>query len=493
MKFSRYFPDLKKIFTLTTFSFLGPFIAVFFTVLFTLLMQFLWKYIDDLVGKGLEWYVIGQLMFYASASFVPLALPLAVLLSSIMTFGKLAETYELVALKAAGISLVRIMVPMITVTLLISGGAFLFANNVIPEANLKFKSLLWDITQQRPAFDIKEGAFYGGIDNYSIRIQKKDKKSQKIEGITIYDHTNSSIYGNDIVLTAKSGEMYTTPDQRWLIINLMDGTRFEELNRQNNGTMSYPASRLHFDSYNMRFDLSVFKLNRTNEELFKDNYQMLNISQLSYYRDSIKNMIVQKRNEVLEFTKPYFSMIRDTAYFFSHNPTLLVDDQPFIMSLPKSERVDVTDRALNTARTLKEIMRVQSDEIKNFLELIRKFEIERQRKFSLSIACLTLFFIGAPLGAIIRKGGLGMPTVVSILMFIIFYVLTIVGEKSAKEGAMNIIVGMWLANIVLLPIGLYLTWRANVDAISFSTDRIVAIFKKLFSHFKRKNENSTAV
>ncbi|RYD77480.1 MAG: YjgP/YjgQ family permease [Sphingobacteriales bacterium] len=483
---------MKKIFTLTTFSFIGPFAATFFVVLFTLLIQFLWKYIDDLVGKGLEWYVLLELLFYASASFVPLALPLSILLSSIMCFGKLAETYELVALKSAGVSLLRIMFPLITVVFMLSGFAFYFSNNIIPRANLKFHSLLWDVRQQRPALDIQEGYFYGGIDNYSIRIQKKDKKSAKIEGIIIYDHTRNR--GNDVVMTANSGEMYTTEDKRWLILKLFNGTRFEEMEVRSAGPPTYPSNRLNFKSYEIKFDLSTFNLSRTKEELFKDNYQMLNIGQLQYYTDSVSSIVAKKRAEVVDYSRPYFQFYHDTAYYYNTYVSFnkLAGNEAFFASIPKQDRGTTVVRALNTARTLKGVMRGQAEDIAAYDKMNRRYQMEWHRKFALSLACLTLFFIGAPLGAIIRKGGLGMPTVVSIGMFMIFYMISIFGERSAKDGAISPFVGMWLPTFILMPIGFWLTWRANIDKISFNFDRTRRFFDWVGNLFRKKNKRLDA-
>lgn len=502
---------VKKIFKLTTVSFLGPFIVTFFVVLFTIVMQFLWKYIDDLVGKGLEWYIIGELLFYATASFVPLAIPLAILLSSIMSFGKLAETYELVALKSAGVSLFRIMFPQVVLITFIAIGSFFFSNNVIPRANLKFHSLLWDVRQQRPALDIREGVFYGGIDNYVIRINKKHDDERTIEDITIYDHTGPT--GNHTVLTARSGEMYTTADERWLIMKLFDGHRYEEMQTQDMGTRTYPANRMSFKSYEMRLDLSVFNLSRTREELFKDNYQMLSVGQLAYYADSMIGVVEIKRQESTQFSKPYFSFLNDSSIITDdlNNPPdtiasdstaaitdsvlaanapatkkdtsitpdtvkakAYVDTLPatasIIEAFPKDMQAKLAQRAKNSVRTVSDVLRVQGEDLGNWVKLQISYVFEWHRKFSLAVACLTFLFIGAPLGAIIRKGGIGMPTVVSIVLFIVFYVISIAAEQSAKEQAISVFMGAWIANIILFPIGLYLTWRANVDAISFNFD-----------------------
>jgi lipopolysaccharide export system permease protein len=478
---------LKKIFKLTVQSFVGPFIATFFVVVFVLLVQFLWTYVDDLVGKGLEWYIILKLLFFASASFVPMALPLAILLSSIMAFGKLAETYELVALKSAGISLARIMVPMVTIVSLITIGEFFFANIVIPEANLKFQSLLWDIRQQKPALDIREGVFYNGIDFYTIRISKKDKTSQKIQGVMIYDHTRQ--WGNDVVLLAKSGEMTTTANQRWLIVKLYDGTRYEEMREGSGPKQSMPANRLNFKSYEIKFDLSIFKLGHTKEELFKENSVMLNINQLQYYVDSLNKIKNRKLEMATDYTRPYLFALRDTGVLKRTGKTTVAlppsyskGDNPIISTFPADQRKDILIRAANSARAIKGIFEAQSTELENLDKEIIRYQIEWHRKFSLSFAIITLFFIGAPLGALIRKGGIGYPTVVAIVMFLVYYVISIIAERSAKEAAISTPLGMWFGTLILFPIGLYLTYRVNRDSVVFN----VRLFLKKIWPFKKE-------
>ena len=482
---------MKKIVNLTILTFVGPFIATFFVVLFVILIQFLWTYVDDMVGKGLEWYVILKLLFFASASFVPTALPLAILLSSIMAFGNLAESYELVALKSAGISLARIMVPLITLISLIAIGDFFFSNNLIPVANLKFQSLLWDVRQARPALDIKEGVFYNGIDNYSIHIDKKDKKSQKIEGVTIYDHTN--LHGDDVVLIAKSGEMSISADQRWLALKLYDGARYEEMRDDKEGRhLTDPASRLTFKTYELKFDLLAFKLKRTDENLFKENSVMLNLNQLQYYVDSLKTLKSRKVFADIGFAKQYLLATRDPSYVKADShpakASATIVNKPFIYSIPTNDPKSIILRAESSARNLRDMYKGQAEELDNSDKEIRKYEIEWHRKFSLSIACLTLFFIGAPLGAIIRKGGIGYPTVVAIFMFLIYYVISIIGERASREGAIGVFTGMWISTIVLLPIGLYLTYRANRDSVSFNYRNFL---KRLISMLKKEKTDSS--
>lgn len=491
---------MKKIVRLTVSSFFGPLLVTFLIVLFTLLLQFLWKYIDDLVGKGLEWYVILQLLIFASASFVPLALPLSILLSSIMSFGKLSETYELVALKSAGVSLVRALIPLTVIVTLITIGAFFFTNDAIPRANLKFYSLLWDVRNQRPALDIKEGVFYGGIDNYIIRINKKDKDGRHIHDIMIYDHTRLN-RGNEIVLTAKSGEMYTSPDKRYLTLQLYDGARYEEMLAQSKNNVNgqrFEANRLMFKSYEIKFDLSGFNLRRTQEELFKDNYQMLNVNQLSYYSDSLEQRMRLRMRDTRQFISPYLSILRDSALLMAPplaGPAMLPPpaNEAWVFALPRFERRETMSRAMGIARSIKETFRVQREEMRGYREQHVKYEMEWHRKFAISLACLTMFFIGAPLGAVIRKGGIGAPTVAAIIMFVVYYILTKVGEQMAASGTVSIFWGMWGPTFILLPMGFYLIHRANIDRINYNIgSNIRFFFTRLFKRFGKRSRPKTA-
>ncbi|MFM9055326.1 MAG: LptF/LptG family permease, partial [Bacteroidota bacterium] len=271
---------MKKLHALVLKSFIGPFLLTFFISLFVLLMQFLWKYIDDLVGKGLDGIVVAELLFYTSANLVPMALPLAILVSSIMTFGNMAEHFELTAAKAAGVSLQRIMLPLLFTALIISSAAFLFSNHVLPYTNLKMGSLLYDIRQQKPSLAIREGVFYNGIEGYSIKVGAKDSDGNTLRKVMIYDHTGS--IGNRKVVMAESGKMETTPDQKTLVLTLYQGTGYEEQSKHRNGADVHPLLRNTFDEYVIRFDLSQFKLNRTNEDLFRGGHQMMSLAQLHH-------------------------------------------------------------------------------------------------------------------------------------------------------------------------------------------------------------------
>ncbi|MBW6460150.1 MAG: LptF/LptG family permease [Bacteroidales bacterium] len=454
---------MKKIHALVLKSYAGPLLATFFIALFVLLMQFLWKYIDDLVGKGLEWYIIAELMFYASSTFVPLALPLAILLSSLMTFGNLGEHYELVAMKSAGISLRSIMKPLIVLSVFISGFAFYFSNNILPVANLKFKALLYDVRQKKLAVNIKEGIFYNDLEDYVIRVGKKGKDGNTIYRVMVYNHTDHK--GNIDVTVADSGIMQSTPDGRFLLFTLYDGYTYQEKVDQKNAKEAFPFQRTYFREQKRKFDLSTFELNRTDEELFKNNYEMLNIKQLNYFIDSLGISLHNRRQGLADnFAQNYKSYLMMDSVYRTAGDTAFIIHPAFIDSLSGDDKLIVTSSALSAARNLKRNLEFQAQTFHSSEEFLRKHKVVWHRKFTLSFACLVLFFIGAPLGAIIRKGGLGMPAVISILFFILYHITSMIGQKSALKGAMEVAPGMWLSSVVLLPLGIFLTYKATTDS-----------------------------
>jgi len=453
-------------------------------------MQFLWKYVDDLIGKGLESYLVLKLLFYYSASMVPLALPLAVMLSSLMLFGNMGESYELTSLKSAGISLLRLMKILAIVVLFISMGAFFFSNNVIPFAHLKFSALLWDITQQKPALNIKEGVFYNGIDGYSILIKKKDPDNRTIYDIKIYDHTSGR--GNDNVLVAQRGEMLTSPDKRFLIMKLYNGTQYQEVVSKNKNKHRDEQFRVTFQEWRKVFDLSEFKMTRTDEELFKNHYQMLNISQLNQMIDSLSEGLRTAKNSLSKYIKPYLYFKReniDSLMKIPGNQSYIVEHNE---RKKTSEQYAISKRSLDVARNIKGFISINKRDIEMKKTYLAKHEIEWHRKFSLSIACLVLFFIGAPLGAIIRKGGLGMPLVVSVIFFLIFHTLSITGEKLVKQLILSPIVGMWLSTAILLPLGLFLTYKAMNDSKLLNIEWYFIIINKLVKKIKTTKFNNAS-
>lgn len=430
-------------------------------------MQFLWKHIDDMIGKGIEPWIILKLLFYASASFIPLALPLAVLLSSMMTFGGLAENQELMAFKSAGIPLLRVMAPLILMISMLGIGAFFFSNIVIPQANLKFGSLLWDVREQKPALDLQEGIFYNQIDGYSIRVGQKGQKGL-IRDVLIYDHTQGE--SSNVVLRADSGRMFTTPEEDYLILNLFNGERYEELSEGKKGERNFPHTRLQFNNYSLRFSLSGFNLDRTNEALFKHHFQMLNISKLSNYTDSFKGELQKRQSRMRNYLEPYFQQFRDSNCF--DGPGVAVPDRggSLVARLDTVHPQKTLERAIGLAESVQGVLSVHSGRVGNIKEQLAEYTIAWYRKFTLSSVVIILFFVGAPLGAIIRKGGLGLPAIASIVLFLIYHVLSMSGRKMAEDYVMSTLIGVWLPSLVLLPIGITITLLANRDVNLFSKE-----------------------
>jgi lipopolysaccharide export system permease protein len=470
----------KKIDRLIITSFIGPFVVTFFIALFILLMQFLFKYIDDLVGKGLEWYVVTELMVYASSTLVPMALPLAVLLSSIMTFGNLGEQYELVALKSSGISLRRIMMPLIASVFILSIAAFFFSNIVMPFANLKMGALMWDVKNQKPTLALKEGVFYNGIEGYSIRVGKKDKDGQGLKNIMIYNHTGNN--GNANVLVADSGRMLKSDNDRFLILELYNGVNYEESGTPGTLNDRKQLLRINFKQHEVKFDLSTFQLSRTDENLFKDHYTMLNIKQLRYYEDSLETKALKDKEYFRRNLLMYTVMKNNLEIDTLKTPKKMSINPDIIKNFPDEKKTAIFAKAFSTIRNIKSYSENFSADEAKVQKQIRRHIIEFHRKFTLSYACLILFFIGAPLGAIIRKGGLGMPVVISIFFFIFFHILTITGEKFAKEGSLPVWQGMWLASMILTPIGIFFTRKASADSALFDID----VYLNFLKRFRKK-------
>lgn len=491
---------IKRLHRFMLMSFIGPLFLTFFIVIFLLLMQFLWKYIDELAGKGLSAGVITELLLYTSTSLVPMALPLAILLASLMTFGNLGENYELTALKSAGISLQRIMTPLVVLVAGISVLAFFFSNNVMPYANLKMRALLYDIRQKRPAFQITEGIFYNGIDGYSIKVGRKDPRTNKLYNIKIYDHTAGK--GNISVTTADSGLMKMTPDSN-LIFILYSGYSYNELEDETRSRShrTYPHRMDYFQQQELILSLSGFGFNRTDENLFKGGYQMMNLKQLSKARDSLNQDFNLNR-------QVFYKDLLAVNYFRSdflvrkkkEGDTLFLKNPPLTLkkfypdsiydTLPLPDKKLVISQALGLARTAQSYISSQKETFYNKIKRIRRHEIEWHRKFTLSFACLIFFFIGAPLGAIIRKGGLGMPVVISVLFFVVYYVISLIGEKMVRENLIPAAEGMWISSAILLPLGIYLTYKATTDSAILNLDTYTRFIRKIMIALKVEEENS---
>jgi lipopolysaccharide export system permease protein len=560
---------MKKIDKLVLKSFLGPFLLTLVVVVFILLTQTMLKYFDDFVGKNLGFEVFAELLFYFSIFTTPIALPLAVLLSSLMTFGNLGEHFELTALKSAGISLLRALFPIFVVTFFITIGAFLSNNYIVPKANLKAFSLLYDIKKKKPSLDLKEGAFSNDIPGYSIKVNKKFPDGITLKDLIIYDHSDNM--GNENVILADSGKMFTIMKDRYLVFELFDGQSYTVARNNNARRVSYnqvdPYRRETFGRSKLVLSLASFDFTRTREELFKSSRLMKNVSELSndidslqmelndlkyyYYRDFGRQMnyMLQEKIQIpatIEEQKSKDDTLRkgyvsSRNYYFGERyypepprtprknlgssvnkqkkDTVLASDQSELKQTIKNmgrldllaridqdstladsiivkkeatieERLDsmmnedyyrysVVRSAASQARSVKEFMDREAENLSTQQENLNKFEIEKHKKYAQAFACLVMFLIGAPLGAIIKRGGLGVPVIVSIIFFIVYYVISMTGEKWARQGVVDTFWGTWGSNLMLLPIGLFFLKQARVDARLFDSDFYNVVFRKI--------------
>lgn len=464
-------------------QFMGPFVAAYFIVIFTLVMQFLWKYIDDLVGKGLEISVLGELLLYAAIFSSNMAFPLAVLLASIFTLGNLGENYELIALKSAGISLQRIVSPLIVLSIVISSGAFVFTNNVVPVAYLKWRTLIYSIQQQRPELRIQEDVFYNEIEGYSIRIGKRNYKTNMLYDMTIYDHTDNA--GNVNVTLADSGRMAVSADKRFMEVTLFSGHRYAEemvdarkpVSQQNK---RYPFSRNYFDKQVFRIVLPNYGLERSDEQIFKSGAQTMNLPQLTAEIDSFSKIIITQERQLRMMVQPVYeiSMVKGLPLDTTLRAKVPDDFWTGFHQMSKQKRQSAVREAVNNTRSQKDQVAGLIYELDDKNRRTWKFEIEWHRKFTVAIACFIFFFIGAPLGAIIRKGGLGTPIIIAVVFFVLYYVISMIGEKSAREGAMTPFAGMWMSGFIILAIGIFLTMMATRDSPIFNQELYLNYIKE---------------
>ncbi|MGJ1431619.1 LptF/LptG family permease [Sphingobacterium spiritivorum] len=486
---------MKKIHLLILQSFIKPFIVTFCIVMFVLLMLFLFKYIDDLIGKGFEWYVILQLIGYQCAVQMQMALPLSMLLSSIMTFGNLGESYELVAIKAAGVSLRKAMTPLFILVALFSAGSFLFSDYILPVVNLKMGSLLYDVRNKKADFLIKPGIFNNTIPGYAIRAKSKSKDGTVLNELMIYDHTSGSSSNN--VLLAKEGFVQNSPDNSYMVLRLKDGIRYEESKGKN--SKSYDPRkqfvRFQFKETEQKFDMGDFQMKRTDENLFKSHHAMLNLRQLKMYTDSNHRQMDSVGRMAEHDIRNYYNYYSN--YFRSPGTKVIpAKVKPFKNLLedvvPATERRQIVGSAMTQSRYITETLGNKTLEYKAFRDKDIRYRLEFHRKFTLAVSCLLLFGIGAPLGAIIRKGGLGLPVVMAIIFFLIYHIISTVSEKAAKDASLAPMTGMWMAIIVLTPLAIFLTYKSTTDSSLFDVEqyklKAQSIWKWIRSRFiKDKN------
>ncbi|MDE5988198.1 MAG: LptF/LptG family permease [Duncaniella sp.] len=472
-------------------SFVPLFMMTFCICLFIVLMQFLWRYIDDLVGKGLGVDVIAELFFYAALTMIPMALPLAILLASLMTFGNLGEQFELTAMKASGISLLRTMAPLIVLMVMIATGAFFFQNDVLPVAQTKMWTLLYSMRQKSPELEIPEGVFYDQIPGYNLFVQEKNRETGVLYEMMIYDVSKG--FENSSIILADSGKMSITPDKTHLFLRLWNGESFENIKDAGASNMrNVPYRRESFSQKDimLKFDANF---NRMDEQGMRSQYVGKNMAELQASIDSMGHR-VDSIGDI------YGSALREYPYMGLRRYSIRTDEegnqvkvrQPdVVLSRPvdvdsvfrgssSGVRVNYLSQALSKAERIQEEYKYKSHAMADEQKLIRRHAIELQKKFTLSFACVIFFFIGAPLGAIIRKGGLGTPLVISVFLFIFYYIIDNMGYKFARDGKWEVWEGMWLSAAVLLPLGIFFTYKAVNDSAVFNKDAYLNFFRKFF-------------
>ena len=480
---------IKRLYTFILKSFLPLFAMTFFIVLFIVLMQFLWKYVDDLVGKGLPLDVIGELFFYAAVSMVPMALPLAILLASLMTFGNLGEKFELTAMKAAGISLLQVMRPLIVLISCIAVGAFFFQNDVLPHAQVKMWTLLFSMKQKSPEVEIPEGVFYDEIPGYNLFVKKKNAQTGMLKNVMIYDVTKG---GNNVsVLLADSARLAFTKDNRYLYLRLYRGEQFETLKGQTAVSQNVPFRREQFADKEVLIPFDA-NFNRMDDQGMRKQYVGKNIAELQQTIDSVTARVDSIGNEYSRtmLAAPIVGVRRAWIEKKHHiepfrkvtMPARAPQLDSLLAGLSQTEAREIFGRALREVQNNRQNYQFKSESMGEDKKSIRRHEIELLKKFTLSVACLIMFFIGAPLGAIIRKGGLGTPLVISVLLFLVYYIIDNTGYKMARDGHLPVWIGMWISTFILAPLGVYVTIKAMNDSAIFDKDAWLIKLRRLLGH-----------
>lgn len=505
---------LKRLDKLLITSFIPPFIVAFCIAVFVLMMQFVWVYIDEIIGKGVELFTLIELLGYLSVSRIPMALPLGVLISSVMVMGNLAERYELSSFKSAGISLLRVMRPLMFLMFLISLFSYYCSNHLIPIANLKFGSRLYDIRRQKPALSLEEGVFNDDFQDFVIRIKNKLSDNQTIEDVLIYNQTGNFEKINQI--TAKGGKMFTTADKQYLVMQLKDGVQYQELDETNRKNETYPFVRTSFRHLQKVYDLKEFSLNKTDEELFRSHQMMLTSAELSHKVDSINEKVAERKNSVSELFPRYFSSLkpqkkeeqakndsiiklikaRSISIVYPEPPEQIKDQSQakrFAELYTPDKRENLISRAKTSVRSIQSEIVSMNESIDRSLKARNLHQYEMHIKYSIAAICLVFLFIGAPMGAIVRKGGFGYPLLISIVYFMIFIVLNILCKNLTDQLVINGVMAAWMPVFILAPIGLVLTAKAIRDASFFNTDLIKMRLAKFWTFITRRVSNHVKV
>ena len=474
---------LKTIHKLVLKSYLGPLLLTFFIITFVLMMNFLWRYIDELTGKGLGFGVIIELLVYATINLIPLGLPLAMLLAGIMTMGNLGENFELQAMKSAGVSLMRILKPLIWVTILMSIGSFFLVNNLVPYANKKMTSILIDIRRQKQVLELKDGLFFNGIDDMSIRVEHQNPETGELDNVLIYDNRSSS--GNMTTTVAERGYIRLSEDKRYLLVTLYNGDNYQHT-RNNQWFNKNSLRHDKFDVQDISIPMEGFDFQRTDNNEMLNGSQTKNIFELQQAIDSLSQVVNTSTSQ------SYEPLLRDNIF----RKDIQVTQIPDSLRIDKSKFIDVSlldtianlsVRAKSSVWSIAHADAVESrnsfsfDETmtKDALTQLYKSKNDWHRKLAIPVSVIIFFLIGAPLGAIIRKGGLGTPIVISVAFFVIYYIITLTGEKASVEGQWSAVMGMWISTFVLSPIAIYLLIKATNDSSLLDTEWYWAKYQKM--------------
>ncbi len=467
-------------------SFLKPFLATFLVVMFVLVMQFLWIAFDQIAGKGIDIIYILKFLGYTCLNVTPTALPIGVLLSSIMALGNISENYEMAAVRSAGITLKRFITPLVFLTIIISGINFIFLNNIYPYASLKQRNLLLNMRKQKPALALIEGSFNTDIPGYSIKFEKKyGPEENLLKDVMILDLKNSK--KNDKIITADHGEITTKDGSKYMTLKLYDGYYFEDhtdqkKRKENRDKM--PSSLAKFDTYKVNIDISSFNNNNLDTEKYKQHFTMLSVKQLYKQSDSLKGNYdaylnskatnFYNRNNARELVKPHDSLLAKGL------------NKNILENFDLKSKITLLRAAKNNAKTPLRTIGVYKENFKNKRKILNLFDFEFHYRLAFSLSCLVLFFIGAPLGSLIRKGGLGMPMILAILVFVVYFFINSLGRNIAEESSISAIFGGWLSTLILLPCGIYLTYRAGKGRGFANMDKITVPIKNFFKRFKKQ-------
>ena len=470
---------MKKLDRFILKSFIGPFVAILLVVVFILVMQFLWLYIDELVGKGLSFKVILEFLAWGSVTMLPLSLPLATLLASMMTLGTLGQNNELLAIKAAGVSLQRVLMPLGAACLVVSIGAFFVSNDLMPVAFNKIYTLRDDIGKTKEEIKIPTGTFYNGIEGYILRVNERNDETGVMHGVMVYNHTANK--GNVSLTLADSAMMKMSKDKSFLSFTLYDGANYEETNKKSYRDTTLQLQKIDFTRQELYIPLENYAFEKSDSARFDDEVKSMNLKQLYHGQDSIGNLnasaMADNVKAMMKLRNLRYNNQLDSAVVASRTT-------PFVMKEGENWRdLDIKLNALTKAKEHADEMQVilssYSRERFHYTFTLRRIDIEILKKFALSVACLIFFFIGAPLGALIRKGGLGTPAIISVLFFVAYWVIDISGTKLARDGAVGPFHGVFISTYILFPTGLYLTWKAINDSSVFNVDAIKSIFRKI--------------